>query len=285
MSWDGVLRVLRDPLFALGFSIFLALLAAQAVGRFMRWMLILASIGVFIWLVTRYRSFADVVVAVVGAGAKILVAVICLLAVVAVVAIVSVLVMYLRSEPHPGHRPDVAQPSWRPEEQLTARPIAPGAAADAESVLAWLEESGDRLAELMKRLTGVLERVVDQDDDDSIVRAVGALARIYFSGLSAHMTEIRMIHRACNTEILGLAGELPVYFDGVDKARLTRMARARSVLPDRAEWHALSDDGDLPIPYFVMWLLCRHRRWREVATVLFKCYFSAALVAECIEVA
>jgi hypothetical protein len=147
----------------------------------------------------------------------------------------------------------------------------------------WLDRTGDRLADLMKRLTDVLERVVDQHEDDSVIRAVGALARIYFSGLSRHMTEIRMIHRDCNAEILGLAHELPAYFDGVDRARLERMARARSWLPDRAEWHALSDDGDLPVPYFVMWLLCRHRRWREVATVLFKCYFSAALVAECIE--
>jgi hypothetical protein len=62
-------------------------------------------------------------------------------------------------------------------------------------------------------------------------------------------------------------------------------SRARSVRNDRAEWHARSDDGDLPLPYFARWLPCRHRRWREVATVLSKCYFSAALVAECVEAA
>src|SRR5205814_9127812 len=109
------------------------------------------------------------------------------------------------------------------------------------------------------------------------------LVRVYFSGLNAYMVEIRQIHRACNAEILGLANTLPSLFDGVDRPKLVRMARARSYLPDRGDWQVLAEDGDLPMPYFAMRLFCLHRRWREVATVLFKCYYSAALVAECLD--
>lgn len=278
-GWDPVLKVLRDPLTALIVSIVLALLAVRAVQRLVRWLLILAAIATFIWLLTRYESFADVTVAVVGSVGKILIALVCLAAVVAVVAIVAVLVMYIKSEERPHLRSlDSDGPSLRPAEHLTARPD-PG-----EAPIAWLDHAAERMADLFGRLTAVVEPIFDRVDNlDSMPELVGALLRGYFTGLRPYRSEIRRIHAICNEELRQLATTLPTMFDGVGQERLTRMAKAHVLLPDREAWQALSDDGEMPMPYFVMRILCLHRRWREFATVMYKTYFASALLAECSE--
>ncbi|WP_336205303.1 hypothetical protein [Nonomuraea sp. LPB2021202275-12-8] len=107
----------------------------------------------------------------------------------------------------------------------------------------------------------------------------GDVLRFYFSGLRDLREEIRGIHGRCDRQIEDLAASAPVEFPGVDADKLRRLARRRVALPDRHEWAVLVDEPDMPhIPYIVLRLLVLHADWREVATVIYKCYLCSELV-------
>src|SRR5689334_22130641 len=97
--WDTVLQVLRDPIFALIFSIVLAILAARAVQRVVKGIFYISALVVFIWLVTNSKPFADVCIAIVSAVFNILLVLIVVVAIVCIVAVVCVFIMFVISKP------------------------------------------------------------------------------------------------------------------------------------------------------------------------------------------
>src|SRR4249919_3820217 len=99
--WDTVLQILRDPIFALIFSVFLAILASRVVRRVIKILLYLGAVATFIWLVTHNPSFAEVCIAIVGAAFKILLVLIGTLTLIIVIAIICVLIMFIISKPSP----------------------------------------------------------------------------------------------------------------------------------------------------------------------------------------
>jgi hypothetical protein len=115
-DWDSILKFLRDPLTALVAGVFFALLAVWGFRRFVRWLLILAALGFFVWALIRFEAVRGATATAFGAGFKVLVALFCLIAVVAVAAIVAVLVMYFHAESAgvPRDRGHGVAP-WRPD--------------------------------------------------------------------------------------------------------------------------------------------------------------------------
>lgn len=292
--WDTILQVLRDPIFALIFSVFLAILAARVVRRVIKALLSLGALATFIWLVTHNKSFAEVCIAIVGAVFKILLVLIGALALIIVVAIICVLIMFIISKPSPYRLRKLSSP-WN---ILSASQAAEGTFplsknremqaelatghVDAEHAKILLHEKGQRAIKLTHDFLSIFEYLEDDIDEDHPFRALVSLLHIYFSGLSVHMALIREIHRACNKEIMDLASILPAIFldADVDVQLLHDMASAKTFLPDKDEWQNLMDDADTSIPYVLLRLFCLHRNWKEVCTILYKGYRYVALLEE-----
>jgi hypothetical protein len=100
--WDGVLRVLRDPIFALALAIFLALLSSRHIRRLTRTVLWLAVIVILIWLAAHNASSAHVEIAVVTDFTRVLLILIAVLFAVALIAMAVLLIMYFRPGPVPA---------------------------------------------------------------------------------------------------------------------------------------------------------------------------------------
>jgi hypothetical protein len=290
--WDTIFQILRDPIFALVFSVFLAILASRVVRRVIKTLLYLGAVATFIWLVTHNTSFAEVCIAIAGATFKILLVLIGALALIIVVAIICVLIMFIISKPSPYRLRKLSAP-WN---ILSASQADEGTFSlskiremqvelatghvDAEHAIILLHEKGQRAIKLTYDFFSIFENLVDDIDGDHPFRAFISLLHIYFSGLSVHMALIRETHRACNEEIMGLASILPAIFLDADVQILHDMASAKTFLPDKDEWQNLMDDTDTSIPYVLLRLFCLHRNWREVCTILYKSYRYVTLLDE-----
>ncbi|MEU4690058.1 hypothetical protein [Actinoplanes sp. NPDC023714] len=272
-GWDTALKVLRDPLTALFAGVFLALLAARALRLLVRWTLIIAALGLFVWALIRYEAVRDVTVTGLGVGLKALLALFCLIAVVAVAAIVAVVVMYLHAEAA-GRPRDRGTPLRHPAPEPDGIEVDPGDAGAATELV----RAAEQVNRLSERLMAILERVFEgATDTDRAPQAAGILLRGYFTGLRPWQPEIRRIHHDGDLLLRRLATTLPGIADQ-DRRTLIAMSREPVWLPDRHYWQELADD--VPVPYFAVRVLCLNRRWREVATVLFKTYYAGCLIAE-----
>ena len=290
--WDSILQILRDPIFALVFSVFLTILASRVVRRVIKALLYLGALATFIWLVTHNKSFAEVCIAVVGAVFKILLVLFGAFALIIVVAIICVLIMFIISKPSPSRLRKLSSP-WN---ILLASQAAEGTFplsknrevqaelatgyVDAEHAKILLHEKGQRANKLTHDFLSIFEDLVDDIDEDHPFRAFISLLHIYFSGLPVQMASIREIHRACNKEIMELASILPAIFLDADVQILHDMASAKTFLPDKDEWQNLMDDADASIPYVLLRLFCLHRNWKEVCTILYKGYRYVTLLDE-----
>jgi hypothetical protein len=289
--WQNTLQVLRDPLFGIALSLFLASGFAH---HLVRGVLFLGGLVAFVWLLVHNETFADFTIAVVGAVGRIVVVLLIVLAVIAVALIACVGVMYVRSENAPE------RPRRRPRrlsERLPARAdtlTALGAgrvqAADLPEHPLDPDEAEELIAaelEHVQKITVATTRLVeglgDDLDEDNPLRLAAGLARNYFTGLARHRSALSALHAACDDELDHLARLLPALIPDLDIEPLTEAARAATFLPDRREWAELSDELEFRMPHLVLRLFTLKREWREFVTILYKCHYTGTVLAECLE--
>lgn len=267
-----VLKVLRDPLFAVVLAIVLAILSTKVGGCLVRLTLAVGSIAAFIWLLVRFEPFENFVVAVVSAIATVLVVLVICLAVIVVVAVMAVYVM---------HREETRGPR-QPRAPLTP-PARRETRYSEDDDTTRLQRWRDDFQELDTRLVGIVESLVELADDPGLTRGIGRLTAAYFSGLTPHLPDIRRIGDECDRLLLDLANHLPESFTGVDETRLLALASAGTYLPSRAELEEWTEDE---IPWYAYWAvraLCIHRSWRTTATVYAKVQYGGLQVVRCFE--
>ncbi|HKV58558.1 MAG TPA: hypothetical protein VJO32_09750 [Ktedonobacteraceae bacterium] len=292
--WNTLLQILRDPIFALIFSIFLAILANRVVRRVIKTILYLGALAICIWLVTHNKSFADLCITIVHVIFNILLVLIIVLTIICALAIICVLIMFVISKPSPYRLRKLSSP-W---DILSSSQLAEGTYSTAEknemlAALATgyiddeqarilLHEKGQRIVSLTQDFARIFEYLADDLDEDRPFKMITGMLHIYFSGLSTHMALIKKFHSTCNQEIKDLASILPKIFSGIDAhvQVLEDMARAKTFLPDKNEWQNLMDEADFSIPYFFLRLFCLHRNWKEVCTILYKGYCYVTLLDE-----
>lgn len=289
--WDTLLQVLRDPIFALVFSIILTILANRVVRKVIKIILYLSALAVFIWLLTHNGAFADICIAIVHAVFSILFVLIIVLACIAAIAILCVFIMFVISKPSPYRLRKLSSPwnvlsslqrteatsSREQQEALVA--LATGH-VDIEQAKVLLHEKGQRVEALTQDFMSIFEALAEDFDEDHPFKIAMSLLHLYFSGLSGHMLLIKKIHRACNQEIMDLASMLPVIFPDADGELLEDIAGAKTFLPDKDEWQNLMDEMDTSLPYILLRLLCLRRDWKEVVTILYKGYCYVVLLDE-----
>lgn len=273
VSWDGALKVARDPLFAVALSILLAVLASRIVYRFFRLLLILSAVGLLVWALIRFETAREIGGGIVATILRILLVLVAVVAVLAVVGMFVILVMYLRAESRDDRSlaAILAGAMDRHDDSLDwdLRHLpdrgAPVGASDAALLLA---EARDELDAMLQRLVDVLP---DFDDADGL----GELLRAYFSGLKPALPLIRQIHHGCNRELRHLASELPRHLPRVDRTLQTLAARS-TLLPGRADVAEIfGDDGP---PYILVRLILLHKDWREWASAAYKCHLATIAV-------
>ncbi|HEU5473764.1 MAG TPA: hypothetical protein VFV67_24210 [Actinophytocola sp.] len=265
---DTVLAVLRDPLFAVALSLVLAILASRVGGCVVKLLLGVGAVAAFIWLLVRFEPFENVVVAIIGVLGTLLVILLICIAVVALAAIFAVHAMHrTAASGTPGRRP-LAFP--RPAGPVTDR-----------SILGRLEARHSRVAELETHLVTIIEAVFDIEDD-RLTRMIGNITRAFFSGLSPYRADLTRLHTEINAQLLDLAGELPPHFTGVDSLRLRTIAATRSYLLTKSEWDEWSESHGTGFAYLFLRLLCLHRDWRHIGTIISKCQHTTALLDECL---
>ncbi|MCS7481618.1 hypothetical protein ACFFQW_16095 [Umezawaea endophytica] len=273
-TWDGVLKVLRDPLVALGLSLVLAVLASRVGGCVVRLVLGIGSAAAFVWLLVRFEPFQDFVVAVVSTIGTIFVVLLVLVAVVALTAFLTINAMHRRAEAEPVDR---VGGTLAPVPRRHGEPSPVDAAA---RLTVWLND----FARLEARLLAIVEPVLRHlENEDSVSKVVGDITRAYFSGLSSWMPEVRRIEEEGTALLHGMADELPPLFSGVSGRRLHALASAKSYLPAKGDWDDLTDGA----PWYSYWLvrgLCLHRDWRTAGTALWKCHYGRNLLTECLEI-
>ncbi|GHH39946.1 hypothetical protein [Lentzea cavernae] len=269
---EPVLKVMRDPLFAVGLSVVLAVLATRVGGCLVKVVLAAGSIAAFVWLLVSFQPFENFVVAVLGVVATVLVVLVISVAVIAVVAVVAVYVMHREETRRPRRLREARDKAVRTETEYS----------DDEEI-ARLERWRDDLDALDTRLMNILESLVDTDDDPGLSQSIGRVVSAYFSGLSPHLPDIRRIGEDCDRVLLDLARHLPSSFTGVDTTRLLELASSRTYLPSRDELEEWSDEE---IPWYGYWavrVLCVNRRWRATATVYAKVQYGKVQVLRCFE--
>jgi hypothetical protein len=74
-----------------------------------------------------------------------------------------------------------------------------------------------------------------------------------------------------------------VLIPDLDVQPLTDAALAPVFLPNRQDWAELTGELDLRLPYLALRVFCLKRDWRELATVLYKCYYGGVVLAECVD--
>ncbi|GII01608.1 hypothetical protein [Planobispora takensis] len=266
--WDGALTVLKDPLFAVLLAVLLAFLGSRAGWRLIKMLLFCGAVGVFVWVAINYPSAGEAAGAIVGAVVTIVLWLLAAVTIITVAVIVGVLVMYLRSEP-------LTERDLRPLPRRTDRDRRRrGPSGDADDPV---QDWGDRFDELAERLVELLPDL-DRIDDDNPFRTAADLARLYFSGLSSRMPPIRSLHAECDDAIEDLADALQALGADADPDRLRRIARSRVFLPGRREWEAFMEEAGAGVPHTVLRILLLDRRWREVGTIFYKCYFCNRLL-------
>jgi hypothetical protein len=291
--WNIILQVLRDPIFALIFAVFLAILASRVVRKVIKVLLYLGALGTFIWLVTHNQSFAAVCIAIVGAIFKILLVLIGAISLIAVVVIICILIMFIISKPSPYRLRQRYSSPWNilrasqkeegtfslsVREEMQAE-LAAGY-VDTRHAIILLHEKSQYAFKLTEEFFQIFEDFAKDIDGDHPFSAFISLLHIYFSGLSTHMPVIRKSHQDCNKEIEDLASILPAMFKDADVQILHQMASSKTFLPDKDEWQNIMDDEDTSIPYVFLKLFCLHRNWKEVCTILYKSYCYITLLEE-----
>jgi hypothetical protein len=302
--WNTILQLLRDPIFALVFSVVLTILASRAVRRVIKTILYLGAIGLFIWLVTHNRAFADLCLAVIGAVFHILLTVIIVLAVICVVVIICVLIMFVITKPAPRSLRKSSAP-WNilsfsskkaneAEELYTPLNNAELLAAlatghiDDEQARTFLTDKQHSVMALAEEGQSIFEELTEDFNKQNGFMVIVNCLHLYFSGLTPYMKRIKKIHKACNALMIDLASILPVIFPNTDVKILEDMARAKVFLPDSNEWHNLMDEADVEgarvlLMFILLRLLCLHRDWREVATIAYKGYCYIKLLEQCLD--
>ena len=251
--WDTTLKVLRDPLFAVGLSLVLAILASRVGGCVVRLLLGVGAVAAFVWLLVRFEPFENVVVSIVGVIGTVLVVLLICLALLAIVAILAVHSMHQRETHREARRPHSPLP---PPEPVIGH-----------------EHRLAGFVEVHERLEAITTSLVDIDDDTGIRSMIGQLAGAYFGGLTPYLPEIRELTAETNRLLLDLADE-------DTSGRLYQVATARTYLPTREELVELWDE-DLPwYAYRALRLLCVHRQWRALATVFSKCQYGMLVVTD-----
>jgi hypothetical protein len=254
--WDTTLKVLRDPLFAVGLSLVLAIMASRVGGCVVRLVLGIGAVVAFVWLLVRFEPFENVVVSVVSVIGTVLVVLLICVALLAIVAILAVHSMHQRETHRDARRPHVPLP---PLERTPGQ-----------------EHRLTDFLEVQQRLETIVGSLVDIDEDAGIRTVIGRVAGAYFGGLKPYLPQIRELGAETNRLLRELA-ETDTY--GVDRFRLREIATARTFLPSREELAAWWDE-DLPwYAYRALRLLCVHRQWRALATVFAKCQYGMLVVA------
>ena len=292
--WDKLLQILRDPIFALIFSIFLTILASRVVRKVIKTILYLGALALFIWLVTHNQSFTNLCITIVHVVFNILLVLIIVLAVICALAIIIVFIMFVISKPSPYRLRKLSTPwdilsssqsiegTYSTDEKREVLAALATGYVDDEQAKILLHEKGQRVVSLTQDFARIFEALADDLDEDRPLKMITGMLHIYFSGLSTHMVLIKKFHSACNKEIKDLASILPKIFSGVDVhvQMLEDMARAKTFLPDKDEWQNLMDEADFSIPYVFMRLFCLRRSWKEVCTILYKGYCYVTLLDE-----
>jgi hypothetical protein len=289
-AWDGVLNILRDPIFGLVFAVILTILGSVSVWRLVKTVFWLGAIVILIWLAAHNASSAHVEIAIVTNLARVLLIFIAALFAVALIAMAVLLVMYLKSVP--ASSPLLGEgPSLRARTSSTghgfASPDVSGpqesslgdAADDDDDVAARLIlQEGDRFSDHLERITSLLEGLFSSIDFDHPVRACAEAMRIYFSGLSACSAEIKKIHEECNMDITRMMNVLAIKSCTV-RLPLGAM-RNKNWFPTSGEWVAVKEDSDLPLPYLALRIICLKADWRTVAMVMYKSYVCLAILTQ-----
>lgn len=287
-AWDGVLRILRDPIFGLVFAVFLAFLGSRPIRRLARTAFWLAAIVILIWLAAHNASSAHVEIAIVADVTRVLLIFIAVLFVVAIVAMAVLLIMYLKSAP-------VSSSSLGGRSALRARTsfighgfASPGASGPQESSLGeavdyddaerLILEEGSRFSGHLDRMISLLDDLFGSVDYDNPVRACGEVMRIYFSGLSARSAEIRKIHDECNVSIAHIISVPAI--KSYDIGLPLRDMCNKNWFPTSGEWAAIAEDADLHLPYLALRVICLKADWRAAAMVMYKSYACLALLTQ-----
>ncbi|HEX8866690.1 MAG TPA: hypothetical protein VF821_13625 [Lentzea sp.] len=262
---DTVLKVLRDPLFGVGLAIVLAVLATRVGGCIVRLVLAVGSIAAFVWLLVRFEPFENFVVAAVSAIATVLVVLVICLALIAIVAVMAIYAM---------HRAETRRP--RPPREPRTPPVRQNQEYSDDEEIAryerWLDDFGD----LDARLVGIVESLVDLDDDLGPFQGLGRLTAAYFHGLTPHLADIRQIGDDCDRLLLDLGN-----FTGDQHA--LALASSSTYLPSREELEDWTDDE---VPWYAYWAgraLCVHRGWRITASVYAKIQYGRLQVVHNLE--
>jgi hypothetical protein len=287
-AWDGVLNILRDPIFGLVFAVILTILGSVSVWRVVKTAFWLAAIVILIWLAAHNAASAHVEIAIVTNVARVLLILIVALFAVALIAMAVLLVMYLKSAP--ASAPLLGEgPSLRARTSSIGRGFAspsvsgpqessPGEAADDDVAERLILEEGGRFSDHMDRIIRLLEGLFSSVDFDNPVRACAEVMRIYFSGLSASSAEIKKIHEECNMGIARMMNVLAIKSSTV-RLPLSAMSN-KNWFPTSGEWAAVTKDSDLPLPYLALRIICLKADWRTVAMVMYKSYACLAILTQ-----
>jgi hypothetical protein len=281
--WDGVLRVLRDPIFALGLAIFLALLSSRHIRRLTRTVLWLAVIVILIWLAAHNSSSAHVEIAVVTDFTRVLLIFIAALFAVALIAMAALLIMYFKSAPAAslslGHGPALrARRSFGADEFASPGGSAwLGETADLSAAERSILEETGRLTHHLDTMTDLLGGLFSGVDSDNPARACADVTRIYFSGLSAYSAEIGKIQEECSASVARILNVLSGSYD--IRPPLRKMGN-KNWFPTASEWAAVSEAIDVGLPYLALRLICLKKDWRIAAMAMGKSYACLALLTE-----
>jgi hypothetical protein len=281
--WDGVLRVLRDPIFALALAIFLALLSSRHIRRLTRTVLWLAVIVILIWLAAHNASSAHVEIAVVTDFTRVLLILIAVLFAVALIAMAVLLIMYFKSAPESSLSLDHG-PALRARRSFGAAEFAPpggsawpGEMADLSAAERSILEETGRLTGHLDTMTNLFEGLFSSVDFDNPARACAGVMRIYFSGLSAHSAEIGQIQEACSASVARILSVLSGSYD--IRPPLRKMGN-KNWFPTAGEWAAVSKAIDAGLPYLALRIICLKKEWRAAAMAMGKSYACLALLTE-----
>jgi len=197
LTWDTVLSVLRDPLFALGSSVVLALLASRVLQGFFRFCVLAGIAAFFIYSAARYSAVSAIVVALV----YLVLALVVGLVVLGVAAVGAVVFLYRHAEAR-----EIASPRVDAQRlHLPSRPTGSGPAGSADEEL---QDAATALMVLAQRLNEVLEQVFDLDDRAGVPAQVGQAVHAFFGGLRPYLPEVRRIDAHVHDEIRRLIASM-----------------------------------------------------------------------------
>lgn len=286
--WDAVLRVLRDPIFALLFAVFLAFLSSRPIRGVVRFICFLAAVVILIWLAAHNASSAHVEIAVIAAMTRVMLTFIVVLLIIAIIAIAAVLIMYIKTQPsaspRSGRRSSLRVRSsfmegdFRSVMASMLEESSLGNTADDDVAKGIILEESVHLGDNLEAVACLIGELLDDlDDVDNPAQMCIELMRIYFSGLSAHATEIRVAHEECGRSIGRISTALERASVKVHP-QLRDMSR-KNWLPTSSQWAAVMQDSDAFLPYLALRIICIRAVWRSAAMVIYKPIACAMLLA------